>query len=349
MPRSLATPGLASLLFALTIHPTQAVAHQTPTSANPPEVTIHASTNLVLVDVIALHAGAERPDTTLKQEDFQIFDNGHAISIKTFDAGAATRPLALWFVVQCSMKDWENEGSALFRGRVDLLKPALQRLDKTDAVAVAHWCDDGQAKLDLLPSDEIDAAIACVEQVLAPTVDPPSHDRPGELALQKTLQLIVDSTRSLPRDTVPVLIFLYGDYSSMPRSEADHLIDELLGSSAIAFGLRDSRSPRIRSFLGEQGAIANYFATQTGGQYFTLTPETYAAGLEQILDQMHSRYGPGFRPESLDGKRHKLLVRLTSAAAKQHRGVRLRHRTAYIPLADSISNSQQCHPEGGER
>jgi hypothetical protein len=29
----------------------------------------------------------------------------------------------------------------------------------------------------------------------------------------------------------------------MPRTEADHFIDELLATSAIAYGLKDSRSP----------------------------------------------------------------------------------------------------------
>ncbi len=318
--------------------PYAAAAQQAPSTPHPPEapdVTFHASTNLVLVDVIALKVASQRPDDTLNREDLQILDNGNAIPIKTFDTGAASRPLALWFVVQCTMKDWDNEGSALFRGQVDLLKPALLRLGKADVVAVAHWCDDGQSKIDVSPSSDADKAIAGVERVLAPVYEPRSHDRPGELALQKVLQLIVDSTRSLPHDTVPVLVFLYGDYSSMPRSEADVFVNELLGSSAIAFGLRDTRSPHIHSLFGEQGAIANYFATQTGGQYFTVAPETYASGLGQILDQMHLRYELGFRPETLDGKRHKLLVKLTALGAKRHKDVRLRYRAAYIPAPDT--------------
>jgi hypothetical protein len=330
MPRSLAIPGLASFLFLLGSQSTPAVA-QVPSAANAPEVTIHASTNLVLVDVIALDAGDERPDSTLKREDFQILDNDHPVPIRTYDTGAATRPLALWFVVQCSMKDWDREGSGLFRGRIDLLTPALEHLDKADTVGVAHWCDDGTSKLDVMPTAAMDAAIAAVEQVLTPTVEPSSHDRPGELALQKTLQLIVDSTGSLPHETVPVVVFLYGDYSAMPRGEADHFIDELLATKAIVFGLRDTESPHIVS-LFEKGAIANYFAAQTGGEYFTAAPDGYAARLRQIIDQMHFRYELGFRPDKLDGKHHKLLVKLTSAATKEHEGVRLRHRAAYIQL-----------------
>ena len=63
---------------------------------------------------------------------------------------------------------------------------------------------------------------------------------------------------------MPVLIFLYGDYSGMPRSEADHFIDELLETSAVAYGFKDRRSPRIW-LLGEQGAVANYIAHRDRG------------------------------------------------------------------------------------
>jgi len=77
--------------------------HVSPT----PETTLRVSTHLVLMDLVALGAKNELPDSTLKKEDLQVFDNGHRVAIKTFDTGAGTRPIALWFVVQCKMPDWE--------------------------------------------------------------------------------------------------------------------------------------------------------------------------------------------------------------------------------------------------
>jgi hypothetical protein len=166
-----------------------------------------------------------------------------------------------------------------------------------------------------------------------------THDRPGELALQKALQLIVDATRSLPHDTLPAVIFLYGDYSAMPRGEADRFVDELLQTSAIVYGLRDYRSPKIHESAwlgGEQGAIANYIATQTGGEYFRETPDSYTNGLEEILEQLHFRYELGFQPETLDGKRHKLSVKLVGVGKRKHSGVQLRYRAAYVPIRYQI-------------
>lgn len=315
----------AVLVFVFSLHTT--VAAQTP------EVVLHTSSNLVLVDVVALRNGL--PDKTLIRDNFQLFDNGSPVPIKTFDTGAqsTTRPLALWVVVQCRMPGWDAQGSGLFAGQMSRFMPALLQMNRDDSIGVAHWCDNGDSELDLRPSGSIDDAVAAVEQVLA-AIPSKYHDRTGELALQKTLQLIVDATRSAKPQPLPVIVFLYGDYSGMPKSEADHFIDELLETSAVAFGLRDRRSPHIWWLPGEQREVAHYIVTQTGGEYLEVTPETYSTALKQILQQLHFRYELGFNPPALDGKRHKVIVKLTDPANHQHKGVRLRYRAAYVPVAE---------------
>jgi hypothetical protein len=329
----IAMVGAVSLLTVPT--PTPAFSQEVPAagdSRHPAEITLHSSSNLVLVDVTARKHGL--PDKTLKKADFQLFDNDHPVPIKTFESGAqsTTRPLALWFVVLCNMQGYEAQGSGLFRGQINLFKPALKYLEKQDRVAVAHWCDDGQFKIDLPVTGDFEEALTSLEQVLAPIPDTNDHDRAGELALQKTLQLIIDATQSARPEPLPVVIFLYGDHSGMPRSEADHFVDELLETSAMAFGIKDRRSPGLSFLIGEQKEIAHYIATETGGQYLAEAAETYAAGLEEILQQLHFRYQLGFKPETLDGKRHKLRLKLADAVNHEHKGVRLRYRRAYVPV-----------------
>lgn len=315
------------------------------TVAQQSEITIHTSTNLVLVDVVALKNGL--PEKSLKREDFELFDNGTRIPIRTFDSGAEfkTRPLALWFIVLCNMQGDFNEtyGSGLFRGESHLLQPALMHMEKQDAVGLAHWCDDGQSNLDLRPTSNAEDAVTALEEVLQPVPDTESHDRSGELALQRTMQRIIDATRSSRPEPLPVLIFLYGDHSGMPKSEANHFVDELLETSAIAFGIRDSRSHHMFFLIGEQREVAHYITDQTGGQYLEASPETYAAALDDILQQLHFRYELGFQASVLDGKRHKLTVRLSDSASRQHRGVRLRYRAAYVPVPRESQQPQFSH------
>lgn len=302
-------------------------------SAQQPEVTFRSSSNLVLVDVIALKDGL--PVKTLTQMDFELRDNDHPVVIKTFDSGAqfTTRPLAIWFVVLCNMQGYEGEGSGLFAGQISHLKPALASMEKQDTVAVAHWCDQGDSRLDLSPTANVEDAVTALEKTLTPVSNTKDHDRTGELALQKTLQQIVDATRASKPEPLPVVIFLYGDHSGMPKSEANHFIDELLETSAIAFGIRDRRSPHMLFLIGEQKEVAHYIAAQTGGQYLEATPDTYEAALREILQQLHFRYQLGFQPPALDGKRHKLTVKLVKPAKGPYKGVRLRYRAAYVPVA----------------
>jgi hypothetical protein len=298
-----------------------------------PEIVFHSTSNLVLVDVVALQNGL--PVKTLRQNDFQLFDNDRPVPIKTFDRGAeaATRPLALWMVVQCRMAGWDNQGSGLFAGEMHRFASALEKLNPHDSVGVAHWCDSGDSILDLPPTSRVEDVAPTVEKVLAETSNPKNHNRPGELALQQTLQKIVDATRSAKPEPLPVVIFLYGDYSGMPKSEANHFIDELLETSAIAFGIRDTRSPHMWFLPGEQKEVAHYIVVQMGGQYLEAAPGNYANALSQILDQLHFRYQLGFQPATLDGKRHKLTVKLAEPVRNEYKTVRLRHRAAYVPVA----------------
>lgn len=326
------------LLLPQCFFSTPGAAQEIASATQSPEITFHSSSDLVLVDVIARNAKDGLPDKTLKKSDFQIFDNDQLVAIKTFDSGAqfTTRPLALWFVVQCTMQGYEAKGSGLFTGQISLFEPALKYIGRQDTVAVAHWCDDGRSNIDLLPTRMIDDVPIALEQALATGPETKTHDRAGELALQSTLQHIVDTARSSKPEPLPVLIFLYGDYSSMNRSEANHFIDELLETSAIAFGVRDHRSPHLLLAPGEQRAVAHYIATQTGGQYFDASPETYASTLAEILQQLHFRYELGFKPEVLDGKRHNLRVQLADTVRNQHKDVRLRYRLAYVPNSPGV-------------
>src|SRR3974390_3685549 len=102
------------------------------------------------------------------------------------------------------MKDMVQWGSGLFLGKGSLFRPALNHLDSHDTVGVAHWCDNGEATIDLAPGPDADQAIAALEKSLRPRdFNHPvctakleeSPCRAGEHALQTMLQLILDNAR----------------------------------------------------------------------------------------------------------------------------------------------------------
>jgi len=326
--------GIASIcLFAVFASPT--LSAQQPAIPAP---TIRVQSSLVLVDVITKDRNSGLPIQDFQKKDFRLFDNRREVPITTFDAGARfdTRPITLWLVVICNESGLPKLGaSAEFLGQEPLFRPALNHLETHDSVGVAHWCDNGDSRLDLLPTEDRDKAV----QALGETLKPISFeggtfasDEAGEQAFRMVIRLIIRDAYQRNPKPLPVVVFLHGDHTGQPHGELNKLVDDFLETSGIVFGIRDSRSPNLHFLIGEQAKIMHYMAKHTGGEYFSVPPAAYEKTLDAILMQLHFRYELGFIPPAVDGKRHELRVELTKAATKKHKGGRLRFRPQYIPV-----------------
>ena len=300
------------------------------------QATIHVQTSLVLVDVISQGPKNALPVRDLKREDFRILNDGKEVAITTFDAGADTRPVIIWLVMICN-EGGKDGGSAEYVGNEAMFRPAFEQLDKRDSVGVAHWCDNGDTRLDLPPTEDRDRPIS----VLAETIKPIAFhvggdsDAVGEVAFRKLIRLIIQDANHRNPQPLPVVVFLDGDHTGQPHRELDEVVNDLLETSGIVFGIKDTRAGRgPLFFIGEVAQIEHYIARHTGGQYFTAPPSGYAAAMEEVLTQLHSRYEIGFAPPVVDGKRHAIKVELTKQARAAHKGVRLRFRPEYIAVSE---------------
>jgi hypothetical protein len=308
--------------------------------AHPQTPTFRVQSSLVLVDVISQDPKSGLPVRDFRKEDFRLFDGGHEVRISTFDAGARydTRPITVWLVVICNESGLPKFGaSAEFLGQESLFRPALNRLEPHDMVGVAHWCDNGDSQLDLLPTEDRNKVI----EVLAETLKPipfeggtSASDEAGEHAFRKLIRLIIRDAYGRNPKSLPVIVFLHGDHTGQPHGELNKLVDDFLETSGIVFGIRDSQSPNLRFIIGEQAKIMHYMVRHTGGEYFSAPASGYEAALEGILLQLHFRYELGFIPPAIDGKRHELRVDLTKSAKAEHKGLRLRYRPEYIPVRE---------------
>ncbi|MGA2814085.1 MAG: hypothetical protein ABSG16_22015 [Candidatus Acidiferrum sp.] len=305
-------------------------------SAPPAQAAIRVNSSLVLVDVIIQDAKTGLPLQDLGENDFIVLDNDSAMDIRSFDVGAryGSRPISLWFVVICNEVDWDENGSGFIRERGDLLRPALEHLDKQDTLAVAHWCDDGKHQIDAMPSHDVDEVLKKLDglfhrkRVRVGT-------REGEMSLQGMLRSILEVSRSTTPQPLPVVVFLYGDHSGMEREEADDVLKDLLETSVIVFGINDGMVRVSPIYLENQHAqpnVAHFLAAKTGGQFFSVKPELFPTALDDILVQVRFRYVLGFQPLELDGKRHSLTVQLTDSARTKFPDAKLAFRPVYIPM-----------------
>ncbi len=301
--------------------------------------TIRVQSSLVLVDVLSEDPQSGLPIRDLKKEDFRVFDNRHEVAVETFDSGAhlSTRPLVVWLTVICN-EQGKIGGSREFVGKESLFRPALGYLDKHDKVGVAHWCDNGEAQLDLQPTENPDTPLT----VLANTIKPISFgvggnsNLVGEETYRKMVRLILQDAHRRNPQPLPVIVFLDGDRTSQRKYDLDQVVDDVLQTSGIVFGIRDdSAASQPTVPTGAVGNISHYMAAQTGGRYLSASPRDYATALEMILVQLHFRYQLGFVPSKIDGKRHELKVELTKEAREKYRSVQLNFRTEYIPVTDA--------------
>jgi hypothetical protein len=328
--------------------------------------TLRVESSLTLVDVIAenkvkgLRTRELLPN--LQREDFRILDNRREMQIKSFDIGVehTARPIALWLIVQCNDGEPPGHHSMFMRGKTKFLKAALGRLAENDLIGVAHWCDNGDATLDLPAGHDPEMALSKVEDILNEKPTTGTQTRAGELAMQRMIRLVLKDTNERVTQREPILLFLYGDRSGTHVDEADSIATDLLETSAVVYGMNDgtwysatgtnqagppsifsadppgitSTSP-IGPRLGMTRHLVHYYSGETGGEvYSTLDPKQFSDTLDALLTKLHLRYTIGFTPLKLDGKRHSLTVELTPVARKRFPGAELRFRSEYIPLAN---------------
>jgi hypothetical protein len=338
----------ASLVMPTLVLAALICAYSTALSQTMPDSTVprfKVNSRLVLVDVIAeymkdeLHGRPITLATELQREDFRVFDNGKEMPISSFDIGIehTTRPIALWLIVQCPEGHAEGWSSDFLRGRTGLIKPALTHLEMQDAVGVAHWCDNGEALIDLPPGHDPDASTAALDHLLSQR-PVRGENRTGELAMQKLIRLLVDEVQHSKPDRLPILLFLYGDHCATYPDEAEKIIEAVLEASGFVFGMSDANwqvNPgKDHNGYGQINYLVHHYSRETGGEYYTtVDPKLFSAAVDYIITQLHLRYTIGFKPLLIDGKKHKVKVELTKESQQRLLGMQLRFRQEYIPVA----------------
>jgi hypothetical protein len=118
---------------------------------------------------------------------------------------------------------------------VDETNKGRERVHRSCAKA-AHWCDDGETRLDLLPTEDRDSPIRVLAETLKPITfkgGTDATDEAGEETFRKMIRLIIgDAYRRNPKP-LPVIVFLHGDHTGQPCRELDELVDGFLEPLAL--------------------------------------------------------------------------------------------------------------------
>jgi Ca-activated chloride channel family protein len=131
-----------------------------------------------------------------------------------------------------------------------------------------------------------------------------------------------------------VLIFTDGDDTASRRNMGDVLQKARLKEVMIyAIGLESEFFNGVRMQRTRPDRGLRKLADETGGGYFELKKtDELAPTFTRVAQELHSLYALGFAPTNLDGKEHKLEVRVKTA------GATVRARRSYVASEDRLSS-----------
>jgi Ca-activated chloride channel family protein len=303
--RSLVIPALAVMSFA-------AVQGLAPSRADGQEPTFRSSTRIVPVIATVLDAQG-RLVPGLEQDEFTILDNGKPVEITFFQN--EVQPFTAVVMLDYSASMTAN-------------------LDRLQAAAE-------QFLLRMLPEDKGQVGSFSDKIQFSGTF---TNDRDDLIFALKDLQFgnptrLYDATyESIAMlDDVQgrkvVLVFTDGDDTASRRGMGD-VLERAKDDEAMiyAIGLESEFFNGQRMVRTRPDRGLRRLADETGGGFFELRKtDELGATFTRVAQELHSQYTLGFSPAVLDGREHKLVVRMKQP------GMTARARRTYIASPERLS------------
>jgi Ca-activated chloride channel family protein len=287
-----------------------------PTAALGQQPTFKAGTRVVPVYTTVVD-GQKRLVPDLLQDDFEILDNDKPQEISIFDN--QVQPITVVVML---------DTSASMTGSLKLLNEAAEqfilRLLPADKARVGAFNDKIQFASDF--SSNRDELIGSLKHL----------DFGNPTRLYDALDVSLEELSGIEGRRV-VLVFTDGDDTGsktslgavLDRARADEVMIYAIGLQSEFFnGVRQVRSRPDRGL--------KKLADETGGGYFELDETAdLAPTFTRVAQELHSQYVLGFAPTNLDGKVHKLLVRI------KRPGLNARARKSYLASAEGNATASQ--------
>ena len=268
----------------------------------------------------------------LKQEDFEVYDNGKLQPLTLF--ATETQPLSIIVMIDRSgsMKDSYNLVAA---GAAEFIK----RLLPADKARIGTF----STKIEVLPEEFTNDRRVLID-VLRGEVEPEGptplwnatnvalRDLGGQEGRKVVLLFTdgVDSPGNFKTNNLSVM-------DVMDRATRDDVMLYAIGlESRLPYGRQ--QSPLQGTFgggFGGQGGGGGMtqrpdpglpkIAAETGGGYFELTrADDLRSTFARVAEELHQQYALGFAPAKLDGKSHDIEVKL------KVKGMKARARKSYL-------------------
>jgi Ca-activated chloride channel family protein len=281
-------------------------------AAQQQQPTFRSGTQLVSLFVTVTDA-QKRLVPDLQQDDFEVTDNGKVQRITFFEA--EVQPITVVVMLDTS-------GS--MTGAIKLLRSAaeqfLLRLLPEDRAKVGAFND--KIEFSSTFTGNRDELISAVKDL----------DYGNATRLYDALAASLEELAGVQGRKV-ILVFTDGEDTSS-RSRLGPVIDRARADEVMVYsiGLESEMFNGVRVVRGRPDNGLKRIAEETGGGFFELKKtDELASTFTRVAQELHSQYVVGFAPTDLDGRVHKLGVRLTKA------GLTARARRSYLADPDRFT------------
>jgi Ca-activated chloride channel homolog len=277
------------------------------------QATFKSGTSIVAV-LSTVTDGQGRLIPNLDRDEFTILDNGKPQEITFFQN--ETQPFTVVVML---------DFSASMTANLDLLKAATEqfilRLLPEDMGQVGAFSD--KIEFSGTFTNDRDDLIAALKDL--------QFGNPTRLydAIDASIDMLDGATG---RRKI-VVVFTDGDDTASRRGQGDVLQKARAKETMIyAIGLESEFFNGVRVQRTRPDRGLRKLADETGGGYFELKKtDDLAPTFTRVAQELHSLYALGFAPSVLDGKEHKLEVRVKTP------GATARGRRSYVASEDRLS------------
>ena len=265
------------------------------------QATFRGGTSIVPILATVLdETGRLVPD--LEREDFTVLDNGKPQEIVFFQNDVQPFTVVVTLDFSFSMNN-----------NLDLLRAAAEqfflRMLPADKAQVGAFSDKIQFS-GHFTNDRDDLILALKDL---------QYGNPTRLydAIDTSIDLLDDAS-----GRKVVLVFTDGDDTASRRNFGDVLAKARDKEVMVyAIGLQSEFFNGARVTRSRPATALRKLADETGGGYFELKKTAeLAPTFTRVMQELHSLYALGFSPTNLDGKEHKLEVRVKSGTTRARRG-----------------------------
>lgn len=314
---------MRTLVLTITVLSAVLAAQQPTFRSGAPTVAIYAT--------VTDSAGRLVPDLT--KDDFEIYDNGKRQEITLFEGGQ--QPITVVMML-------DRSGSMM--GQFNLVRAAAEQFVTQmlpgDKARIGSFADRIQVDPRAFTASQRDLLEILRTQLQEPGATPLWNAiNVGITALlhQDGRRVVVVFTDGLdrPLSDGPNNVSLK---QAMKRAQEEDVMVYAIGLAGQSFRPRRGRgmgpggfggSSRVRPEMNEPDPGLAKIAAETGGGYFKLTSTAdLAATFSRVVEELHRQYALAFTPPKLDGKTHKIEVKL------RDRFLTARTRKTYIAKAE---------------